>query len=102
MDVVEKPSDADLKRARTYIESVEWRFAKTMPESPHCYAKRAWSPDAAEFDWFMAFTRQYGVNEKFGKTKTNYFYLDGWKYWSGWKSINLTRWINRAEAIDTV
>jgi hypothetical protein len=35
-------TEEDMARLREYIKSVEWRFAKTMPETPHFYTKRIW------------------------------------------------------------
>jgi hypothetical protein len=42
------PSDRDMSEIRAFINSVEWRYAKTMPQYPHYYTKVQWNPDKKE------------------------------------------------------
>ena len=100
--------DADtVARMRELIASHEWQFAKSMPYIPHEYSlKRAWSRD--QFNEFLAFIWDHGVDAWFGTTVTpkrywfdhegGYYYfvdpldLDGKK-----KATDICQLINRAK-----
>lgn len=45
----------DLGDARSYVARVEWRFARTMPQSPHYYTVRAKRPGLTRD--FLAFAQ---------------------------------------------
>jgi hypothetical protein len=48
--------------ARAYIARVRWQFAKTMPQWPHEYTVREWSPDLErEFVELVVLIRRDGV-----------------------------------------
>ncbi len=75
-------TEDELVRVRTFIESHEWHFAKTMPHIPHWYCLRKDKSDVEEFLWFARYIKEHGIPGQFyGKTYC-YFYLDGYKYWS--------------------
>jgi hypothetical protein len=68
-----------------------------MPQWPHEYTLRKNAPNEEEFLWLVAFIRDQGYDERFGKSAT-YIYLniDGWKYWSMGAPVPDTILINRA------
>lgn len=73
---------SELNRLRIYIESVEWRFAKTMPQWPHFYTIRDWNPDKeAEFTFFAEVIQKDGVPDRWGKNNWYYLKVDQYKYW---------------------
>jgi hypothetical protein len=87
----------DENRARKYIESVHWIFAKTMPHVPHWYTLRKKAPAMeGEFVWFVEAIRRAGYKERWGKYMNTYYDLDGWKYWTMGAPIPSTILINRA------
>jgi len=80
-----------------FIQTSQWRFAKTMPQWPHEYVVREWRPDKdSVFERLVMKIRERGYNEKFGKTTYRYLAVDGWKYWTMGESVNETIIINRA------
>jgi len=89
-----------IERATAIISKVKWQFAKTMPQNPHEYTKRAWSQELGiedEFEWFVMAIREHGTPEKFGKAKYIYLKVDDYKYWTmGWP-LEKTIIINRAK-----
>ena len=75
-------SISDLARVRSFIETHEWHFAKTMPQIPHWYCLRKDKNDVEDFLWFAQYIREHSVPGLFyGKTYF-YYYLDGYKYWT--------------------
>ena len=81
---------------RRFIANSRWRFAKSMPEMPHEYTRRADASDDAEFCRFVMHIRQAGYKGKFGKTTYKYLDVDGWQYWTMGAPLNKTILINRA------
>jgi hypothetical protein len=78
----QKINKKDLARARAYIKSVEWRFAKTMPQWPHFYTVLEWNPNlAAEFFYFAYLIHKHGYVDPWGKRNWVYFQVDEFKYW---------------------
>jgi hypothetical protein len=90
-----------MSEIKAFIGSVEWRFAKTMPDAPHWYTMLKWNPDKSEGFFILAkaiFER--GIEETWVSTsgtsyRRKYFHLDGYKYWSMDASIGKTDLINR-------
>jgi len=74
----------DLDRVLSFIEGVNWQFAKTYAKTwPHEYTVRAWRPDLdAEFEFAVRYIRAQGVPEPFGNRTHIYLYLKGYKYWT--------------------
>ncbi len=75
--------------ARTYIASVRWQFASTMPEIPHWYTVRKWRPELeGAFVAFVRHIRSVGIRMDWPDPPAKPFYhnqyllLDGWKYWT--------------------
>ena len=80
------------------LESKSYRFAKTMPESPHFYTlKREWD-NLKEFEKAVLYIRENGQKEFWqdGQYYT-YLYVNGWKYWTMGSPVAETSLINRAE-----
>lgn len=82
-----------------FIQTSQWRFAKTMPHIPHEYVVREWRPDQdSVFEQFVMLIRERGYDAQFGKTTYRYLDIDGWKYWTMGEPLNETTLINRAKA----
>lgn len=78
----ENMTAADLEKVRTYIKSVEWRFAKTMPQWPHFYTIFEWNPDkAADYYYFAHLIHKHGTVDPWGSEKWSYLTIDDYKYW---------------------
>lgn len=85
------PLDVD-----AFIAASPWRFAVTMPESPHEYVVRGQVPDD-QFESFVLHIREHGYRGRFrGRT---YTYLDvgEWTYWTAGAPVEETVIINRAQ-----
>lgn len=84
-----------IEEIKAYIDSVEWRFAKTMPKSPHWYTIADWNPNKREtFNSFVKHIRETGTPKKFFSATYIYFTFEGFDYWTmnGYDMFNL---INR-------
>ena len=80
-----------------FIQSSQWRFAKTMPQWPHEYVVREWRPDQEQvFERLVGFIRTHGYDAEFGGATYRYLEVDGWKYWTMGAPPNETTVINRA------
>lgn len=89
----------DLVRARKYIVSVKWIFAKTYASTaPHEYTRvREHESLKEEFYWFIEFIRKNGYRKKFGSYTYTYYNLDGYKYWTMGAPVKQTVLINRVK-----
>ena len=76
-----EPSMTD-EECRAFVAQSRWKFAKSMPQTPHYYTLRDESPDEETFVRFVLHVRQHGYRAKFGKTTYTYLDLDGWAYWT--------------------
>ena len=92
-----------LPEASSFIESVEWRFAKTMPHIPHWYTMSTWNPATVEqFRGFVLLIAQQGVVIPWPKppakprSNAHYLFIDGWKYWHLDADPMVTILVNRA------
>ncbi|TMB89749.1 MAG: hypothetical protein E6J45_09825 [Chloroflexi bacterium] len=92
-----------LDDARTYIATVKWQFAKTMPQWPHEYTVREWRPDLeAAFEALATLIRTTGIVKPWPRDAAQpryrhpYLELDGWEYWTMGAPIPETTVINRA------
>jgi hypothetical protein len=82
------------------LSRLTFKFAKTMPETPHEYTVRSLENEADFVALFNAIRRD-GVNEKFGSRTNRYWYAgDGWKYWAMTTDVRQSRVINRAKSDD--
>lgn len=101
------PVEVDIDEARSYIGSVRWQTAKTMPQWPHEYTVRKWQPDLEDtFEAFAALTRSAGVVKPWPADSPTpryhhrYLAIDGWDYWIMDGPVAETEVINRAR-LDT-
>ena len=82
------------------IDSLSFRFAKTMPEIPHEYVVRAPHNEAAYVALFSTIM-EHGVNERWAGRYKRYLYPgDGWKYWAMTTELRESRVINRMKIED--
>jgi hypothetical protein len=79
---------------KEFIESVNWTYAKTMPEWPHEYIVRD-RVDEELFVRFVKHIRDYGYTGKFYRKSITYFDRDGMTYWTMGAPIEETIIINR-------
>jgi len=94
---------ATMNEIRAFIDSVEWRYAKTMPWCPHYYTMLQWNPDKKTgFIKLVTAIFKHGYKEAWPRypEKPNrvvtYFNVDGYQYWVMDPSIEETDLINRA------
>jgi len=76
-----------------FIDSVQWTFAKTMPEWPHEYIVR----DRVDEDLFLSLVsniREHGYESSFYRKPITYFDEDGMVYWTMGEPIGETTIIN--------
>jgi len=83
------------KKAREFIGSVEWKFAKTMPGIPHWYTVRAWAPDGKAYEDFVKLIWSDGSVMRWGRSTRPYLDLDGWRYWTMTLSLADNAIVNR-------
>jgi hypothetical protein len=103
----------------TYIASVQWTFAKTMPENPHEYTVRPTNRDPSlapevdeEFERMVVYIREHGYRDSYvskgkeGQRDRRYWYtylnVGEWRYWTMGAPIPSTIIINRARLADVV
>jgi len=85
---------------RAAIESLSFRFARTMPEIPHEYVIRSPDNEAVYVALFRAIMEQ-GVFERWDGRYKRYLYPgDGWKYWAMTTELPASRVINRMKIED--
>jgi hypothetical protein len=89
---------AELDRARAFIATCRWTFAKSVPQWPHEYCLRAWvRPEPrADFDQFIALIARHGYRAWFLGQEWLYLNVDDWRYRES-KTLDRTgQIINRA------
>jgi hypothetical protein len=85
---------------RAVIESLFFRFARTMPEIPHEYVVRNADNEAAYAALFNAIMER-GVYERWAGRSKRYLYPgDGWKYWAMTTELQQSRVLNRMRIED--
>ena len=62
-----KPSKEQIARARAYINSMDWKFARTMPQWPHCYVFRE-DGSARDLDFLLASLKNLAMQIRGEKT----------------------------------
>src|SRR5437867_1330751 len=77
------------------IDSLSFRFARTMPEIPHEYVIRSPDNEAAYVALFSAIMEQGGYERWAGRHKRYLYPGDGWKYWAMTTELRESRVINR-------
>ena len=75
-----KPSKDQIARARAYIDSMNWRFARTMPQCPHWWVLRE-NGSAREFDFVAGLIKRFGYPDKWGSRTNSYLVIGKFKYW---------------------
>ncbi len=67
---------------RKFIDSVDWQFAKTMPEIPHEYIVTDDYPEKAEeINNLIEQINKKGYTKAFYGKEYKYLEIDGYKYW---------------------
>lgn len=88
------------KEIKDFIESVNWTFAKTMPEWPHEYIVRK-HVDEKLFWALVSFIREYGYEGPFYGNFYTYFEENDLVYWTMGAPIEETIIINRCKKEST-
>lgn len=88
------------KEIEDFVESVEWTFAKTMPEWPHEYIVRKNVTEKA-FLTLASFIRTHGHEGPFYDKTYIYFEENGLVYWTMGAPLEETIIINRCEKKNT-
>ena len=74
------------------LNSVNWIFAKTMPEIPHEYIVIDWYPEKIkEIKLFIQEIDRNGYSSKFYSKENKYLNIDEYKYWVIDNIINRTK-----------
>jgi hypothetical protein len=80
-----------------FLSRLTFKFAKTMPDTPHFYVVRSPENEADYVALWNAW-RKDGVDEKWNGRKYRYWYAgDGWKYWAMTYDQSKSVIINRAK-----
>jgi len=74
------PTKGQIARARAYIDSMDWRFAGSMPQWPHWYILRE-RGSAREFDFVAHLIKEFGYDDKWGARNDAYLIIGRFKYW---------------------
>ena len=96
----DRPSVAELDRARALIAVCRWTYAKTVPEAPHEYCLRSSLSPAvqAELDWFVALIAELGYPGRFWGRGWVYLDVDDRRYWESRTIDRKGLIINRARS----
>jgi len=65
-----------------FVETVEWRFAKSVPNWPHFYVVEKELEDQAAFQAARSFVQDSGYTGKFFDMDVSYYDAGGWTYWA--------------------
>ena len=85
---------------RAVIDTLSFRFARTMPEILHEYVVRSPDNEAAYVALFQAII-EVGVYGRWAGRRYQYLYPgDGWKYWAMTTKLQDSQVINRAKVED--
>ena len=91
-----KPRKNQIARARAYIKSMDWRFARSMPQWPHCYVMREWG-SAREFDFVARLIKKFGYQDTWGRRSDSHLAIGAFKYWVIEDCLNRAAPISNAE-----
>jgi hypothetical protein len=83
-----------------FIDSMQWTFAKTMPEWPHEYIVRSRAFDE-RFEQLVCHIRERGYEGKFYQKTITYYDDRGMVYWTMGAPLDETIIINRCKKEDT-
>jgi len=76
------PTNMAMEELRAFVQESRWKFAKSMPQTPHEYTLRREAKNEALFERMVIHIRQVGYHRKWGKTSYTYLDIDGWQYWT--------------------
>lgn len=79
-----------------FVKAHEWRFAKTMPQMPHCYVVKTECRSIDEFYNAVLYIRKHGKMRKFFRKGYVYYDMPPYTYWTMGNPLNITKIINRA------
>ena len=79
---------------RRFTDSVQWHFAKTMPEWPHEYIVRG-KVDESLFVQLVKYIREHGYQGRFYRMSITYLDDRGLTYWTMGAPVEETTIINR-------
>ena len=85
---------------RGFVSGSPWKFAKTMPSSPHWYTLRSAAGDDGSFVCFVQAIRSKGEKRRHGGRSYVYLDIDGFEYWTMGAPIAETILINRAKILE--
>ena len=91
-----KPNKGEIARVRAYIQSMDWRFARSMPQWPHTYVLREWG-SPREFDFIARLINKFGYRDNWGKRTDAYLVIGKFKYWVIEDCLNRAAPISNAE-----
>ena len=74
----EPVDDFDLDDARAFIARTPWRFAKSVPQTPHEYVVRSDDPDHRRFTNLI---KREGWDQRWRYQTWRYLTIDGFDYW---------------------
>ena len=81
---------------RSFVQESKWKFAKSMPQTPHEYTLRRDAKDEALFERVVIYIRQEGYYQQCGNATYTNLDIDGWQYWTMGAPLGKTILINRA------
>ena len=87
------------KEIHDFIDSHNWRFAKTMPQMPHWYTLKkncVNRNDEHDFERFVMAIRQTGVPTEWRGRTYRYLKVGDYQYWTMDETLEETDLINRA------
>ena len=86
-----------MSKLQAFVRDSEWKFARTMPKTPHEYTLRAKAPDEKLFKRVVIHIRQFGYKADYRGTTYTYLDIAGWQYWTMGAPLSQTILINRAK-----
>ena len=93
-----KPAKHQISRARKYIDSMDWKFSRSMPQWPHYYIVRKWG-SPREFDFVDGLIEDFGYPDIWGNRTNYYLTIDTFKYWIDDDVLNRAAPISNAKVI---
>lgn len=86
----------NLKKAKDFINSIKWKYARTYPQSPHEYSVLEWDKENKQnFIDFAKYIIKNGQDEYYYKKKFRVLIIDEYKYWTMDEDLEKTDLINR-------
>lgn len=92
-----------LPKMETFIKRHKWKYAYSMPKTPHWYVCRDKLTEKLEIDEFNSvarFIQKYGYDRAFFAVDIRYLKCGMYKYWTMGRHWEKTIIINRAAAFE--